>query len=426
MCSEDVCSEKDTAYLMRAVALAEQGLFTTDPNPRVGCVLCHGDTVVGEGLHWRAGDPHAEVHALVAAGDRARGATAYVTLEPCSHFGRTPPCADALIQAGVSRVVVGMTDPNPRVAGRGLQRLRESGIAVALCETETKLQAALHALNPGYLQRMRTGRPWVRVKLAASMDGRTALANGESQWITGAAARADVHNLRARSSAIVTGIGTVLADNASLTVRPAEHQLDYPEMNAPFPFADRVRQPLRVVLDSRFRLSRSHRICQQPGQTVIVGCSADRAQAMREATSRRAVEGEESGAEDVDALPVLTQETATAVEMAKQKNCRVVLPVEAQRVSVRALMGWLGMLGMNEVLIEAGPTLAGACVAAGVVDELWLYQAPLFLGADARPLLQQLQVTALSTAPRWRCASVTMLGDDVRLVLTPRLDSLSN
>ncbi|MEJ2755661.1 MAG: bifunctional diaminohydroxyphosphoribosylaminopyrimidine deaminase/5-amino-6-(5-phosphoribosylamino)uracil reductase RibD, partial [Gammaproteobacteria bacterium] len=310
MCSEYVCSEKDTAYLMRAVALAEQGLFTTDPNPRVGCVLCHGDTVVGEGLHWRAGDPHAEVHALVAAGDRARGATAYVTLEPCSHFGRTPPCADALIQAGVSRVVVGMTDPNPRVAGRGLQRLRESGIAVALCETETKLQAALHALNPGYLQRMRTGRPWVRVKLAASMDGRTALANGESQWITGAAARADVHNLRARSSAIVTGIGTVLADNASLTVRPAEHQLDYPEMNAPFPFADRVRQPLRVVLDSRFRLSRSHRICQQPGQTVIVGCSADRAQAMREATSRRAVEGEESGAEDVDALPVLTQETA--------------------------------------------------------------------------------------------------------------------
>jgi diaminohydroxyphosphoribosylaminopyrimidine deaminase/5-amino-6-(5-phosphoribosylamino)uracil reductase len=323
----------DYRHMARAIHLAERGLYTTDPNPRVGCVLVNGGDVVGEGWHERAGEPHAEVMALRAAGQRARGATAYVSLEPCSHHGRTPPCADALINAGVARVVAAMQDPNPLVAGQGLARLQAAGIAVENGVLST--QAA--ALNPGFIKRMKCGRPWVRLKLAASLDGRTALASGESQWITGEEARADVHRLRARSSAIVTGAATVLADDPSLTAR-----LD-----------DEVLQPLRVVLDARLQTPPTARLLSLPGRTLICTLNANTPAA--------------------DAL------RAAGAEV-------VAVAGEGERIALPSLLDLLGQRHINEVMVESGPTLAGAFVQAGLVDELILYLAPHLLGDDARGL----------------------------------------
>ncbi len=328
----------DHRFMARALQLAERGLYSTDPNPRVGCVLVHGGEVVGEGWHERAGEPHAEVHALAEAGERARGATAYVTLEPCCHHGRTPPCSEALIAAGVSRVVAAMEDPNPRVAGQGLAQLAAAGIA-----TESGLMAdAAAALNPGFVMRMRHGRPWVRCKLAMSLDGRTAMASGESKWITGAQARQDVHRLRARSSAIVTGIGTVLADDPSLTARP--------EGAAP---AGGWRQPLRVVLDPHLSMPADARMLTLPGRSVVATRSEDGG--VREALER-------AGAE------------VWAV------------PGSGDAVDLQAVLERLGEEQINEVLVETGATLSGAMLQAGLVDELIIYVAPHLMGDGARGL----------------------------------------
>ena len=331
--TEDV-SRDDHRHMARALRLAERGLYTTDPNPRVGCVLVNVGEVVGEGWHRRAGEAHAEINALAMAGERASGATAYITLEPCCHHGRTPPCSEALIKAGVTRVVAAMQDPNPQVAGQGLAQLQKAGIETL----GGVLQIQAEALNPGFIKRMKTGRPFVRGKLAMSLDGRTAMASGESQWITGEDARRDVQRLRARSSAIVTGIGTVLADDPSLTAR-----VD----------AD-VGQPLRVILDSRLQMPVSARMLALPGRTLVLTANDDaqKAAALRDAGAEVAVLAENQG-----------------------------------RVDLSAALDLLAKRDINEVLVEAGATLCGAFLQAGLFDELVVYMAPVLLGHQARDLL---------------------------------------
>ncbi len=359
----------DIRFMARALHLAARGLYTTAPNPRVGCVIVNNGQIVGEGWHERAGQPHAEVHALRAAGESARGATAYVTLEPCAHHGRTPPCADALIAAGVARVVAAVQDPNPLVGGRGLEKLAAAGIATS-CGV---LEAEARALNPGFLRRIAGGLPWVRVKLAMSLDGRTAMASGESQWITGAPARLDVQRLRARSGAVITGVGTVLADDPGLNVRVG----DWPD----WPVGQEALQPLRVVVDSQLQTPLTAKLLSLPGPSLVActeGAALGREQALQQA-----------GAE-VWRLPGL-----------------------AGRVILRALLERLREQQINEVLVEAGPTLAAAFIEAGLVDELIVYQAPTLLGSTARPLLD-LPLTQMAEQKRLLCKDVRQLGDDMR------------
>lgn len=352
--------------MARALALAEQGLFTTTPNPRVGCVIVKDGVIVGEGAHLKAGEPHAEVHALRAAGDKARGATAYVTLEPCAHQGRTPPCADALIAAGVARVVAAMTDPNPLVAGKGLARIAAAGIATASGLLEEQAQE----LNIGFISRMTRGRPWLRLKVAASLDGKTALNNGVSQWITGPEARSDGHRFRARSCAMLTGIGTVLADNPQLTVRAVET----------------TRQPLRIVLDSQLQLPVSAAILQ--GGATLVVCA-------------------ETGAANQAKVAMLA---AMGVEV-------LPLPNGNGRVDLSALLLELGRRGINELMVEAGPTLNGAMMQSACVDELLLYQAPVLLGNNAQGMFDWPALTSLETSSRLRVKESGLFGDDIRLIL---------
>lgn len=356
----------DHRHMAQALLLAGRGLFTTQPNPRVGCVIAHGDEVVGTGFHQRAGEPHAEVFALREAGERARGASAYVTLEPCAHYGRTPPCADALVAAGVRRVVIASEDPFPQVNGRGIDKLRAAGITV---ETGLMREAA-RELNIGFFSRIERGRPWVRVKLAMSLDGRTALANGESKWITGEAARADVQRWRARSSAILSGSGTVLADDPRLTVRLPEGEAFAP--------------PLRVILDRQLRTPAGSHVLDGSMPTLLLHGAAA------------------SGAD----------ERFARVE-------RVALAMQGDVLDLRAALALLAGRGCNEVHVEAGPTLCGALFAAGLVDELLLYVAPLLLGDGARPLLQL--PTLHDMARRWQLQVVDqrMLGQDIRLRLRP-------
>lgn len=347
--------------MQRALVLAARGTLSTQPNPRVGCVLVRDGVVVGEGWHQRRGGPHAEVHALRAAGDAARGATAYVTLEPCSHYGSTPPCCDALIAAGVARVVAAMGDPFPAVNGRGFERLRAAGIAVDV----GLLADDAAALNEGFLLRVQRGRPLLRLKLAMSLDGRTALADGRSMWITGAEARADVQQWRARACVILTGIGTVLADDPRLAPRlDAEH-----------------RPPEKWVLDSHARLPAQAALLGTPG--LSVQCSL----------------------QDAPALP--------GVE-------RCSLPGQRGRVDLGALMQALAARPANEVHVEAGATLAGALLDADLVDELLLYIAPVLLGADARALATIAPPPALELARRWQLIEQVQLGADLRLRLRLR------
>lgn len=368
--------------MAHAISLARRGRYTTDPNPRVGCVLEKAGRIIGEGWHYRAGEPHAEIHALQAAGRKAHGATAYVTLEPCSHHGRTPPCAEALIQAGVSRVVVGMQDPNPLVAGNGIKRLREAGIDVEV----GLLEADAEALNLGFIRRMSEGHPRVCAKLAASLDGRTAMWSGESQWITGASARADVQRLRAASSAIVTGVETVIHDDCALTVRADQLAL---------PDADEIarRQPLRVIVDSGLRTPIGARILKQPGTTLIVA-SQDHAH-LDMAARQQALE--EAGAEVI------------------------VLPAQAQgRVELKGLFEYLAQQrDCNEVLVEAGATLVGACLQAGLLDDIYLYLAPVLLGQSARALFNLPGLERMADKVHLKIHDIRAVGEDWRIQASP-------
>lgn len=355
----------DIAMMSRALQLAERGLTTTAPNPRVGCVLAVEGQVIAEGWHEVAGGPHAEIVALEQAGEMARGATAYVTLEPCCHQGKTPPCSDALIKAGVTRVVAAMEDPNPKVAGQGLQQLHKAGIEVA----SGLLQAQAEALNPGFILRMREQRPLVRCKLAMSLDGRTAMASGESKWITGAAAREDVQRLRARSSAIMSGIGTILADDPSLTVRDAEGVLA-------------ERQPLRVVLDPHLSTPTDARFISQPGNSLIV-TAVDEPELQEQL--------EQAGAEVIH------------------------LPNGKDTIDLHALMGVLATREINEVLLETGAILSGAALRAGIIDELVIYMAPKLMGDGARGLFHTPGLESLADAVQLSIKDMRAVGDDWRI-----------
>lgn len=371
--SADVWGPAGLALMARATQLAERGLYTADPNPRVGCLLVKEGHVVGEGWHRRAGEPHAERLAIDAAGERARGATAFVTLEPCCHYGRTPPCTDALLAAGVRRVVVGMEDPNPLVQGRGLERMRAAGVDVVT----GVLEAACRALNPGFDKRMRLGLPYVRVKLAASLDGGTALASGESRWITSDAARMDVQWLRARSSAILTGIGTVLADDPSLNVRLAPALIPALEAGEP------VRQPLRVILDDHLRLPLAARMLPLPGATLVATLSQDPKRIAAVTSAGAEVWVGASGADG--------------------------------RLNLESLLRYLAEREINEVLIEAGPTLAGATVQQGLADELVLYLAPHLMGSDTRRLLELGPIDSMGERVPLQLIDVRRVGPDLRL-----------
>ena len=362
----------DEMYMARALKLAARGRFTTHPNPNVGCVIVKDGEIVGEGFHYRAGEPHAEVHALRMAGEKAKGATAYVTLEPCSHHGRTPPCCEALIGAGVSRVVAAMQDPNPQVAGRGLYRLQQEGIDVS----HGLMMNEAEALNKGFLKRMRTGFPYIQLKMGASLDGRTAMASGESQWITSPQARRDVQRLRAQSHAILTSSATVLADDPALTVRwdelNAETQTLYPQEN--------LRQPLRVVIDSQNRVTPQHRIVQQAGETLFARTH-----------------------EDARQWP---------------ENVRnLLVPEHNDHLDLVVLMMQLGKQQINSIWVEAGPTLAGALLQAGLVDELIVYIAPKLLGTDARGLCALPGLEKLEQAPHFKFNEIRHVGPDICLHL---------
>lgn len=361
----------DAHYMARALELARKGRYSTHPNPRVGCVIVRDGQVVGEGWHVRAGEPHAEVHALRAAGELARGATAYVTLEPCSHHGRTPPCADALVNAGVARVVAAMQDPNPEVAGRGLQRLAQAGI-----DTHSGvLEAEARGINKGFLKRMEHGLPYVRVKLAMSLDGRTAMASGESQWITGPAARSAVQRLRAESSVVLTGADTVLADDARLTVRAAELGLD-PEQTA----LAMSRPPLRVLIDGRLRVPLDAPFFKA-GPVLVATCAA------------------------------------VEEQYANGPECLIVPGPDGQ-VDLHRLLLELAARGVNEVLVEAGPRLAGAFAQQGLVDEYQIFVAGKFLGSSARPLLDW-PLAQMSEAPLLKIIEIRAVGDDWRVTAIP-------
>ncbi|SCX68613.1 diaminohydroxyphosphoribosylaminopyrimidine deaminase [Pseudomonas sp. NFACC32-1] len=361
----------DAQFMARALELARRGHYTTHPNPRVGCVIVRDGQIVGEGWHVRAGEPHAEVHALRAAGELARGATAYVTLEPCSHHGRTPPCADALVNAGVARVVAAMQDPNPEVAGRGLQRLAQAGIATQ----SGVLEGEARKINEGFLKRMEHGLPFVRVKLAMSLDGRTAMQSGESQWITGPAARSAVQRLRAQASVVLTGADTVLADNARLTVRADELGLDAQQTALVM-----SRPPLRVLVDGRLRVPLDAPFFKA-GPALVATCMA------------------------------------VEEQYANGPECMIVAGDDGQ-VDLHRLLKALAARGVNEVLVEAGPRLAGAFARQGLVDEFQIFIAGKFLGSSARPLLDW-PLAQMKDAAELKITEIRAVGDDWRVIAIP-------
>ncbi len=354
-------ADTDRNHMARALELAARGLYTTAPNPRVGCVIVRDGVVVGEGWHERAGEPHAEVHALRAAGTKAAGATVYVTLEPCAHHGRTPPCTQALVDADVRRVVAAMRDPNPLVAGKGIERLSAAGISteVGLMQTEA------NALNPGFVSRMTRARPWVRMKIAASLDGRTALLDGSSQWITGAEARLDGHRWRARACAILTGIGTVRDDDPQLTVRDVETS----------------RQPVRVVVDSRLETPPVARVL---GPGTLIAAARD--------------------------------DPARSAPLCARGAEVVVLPDSAGKVDLQALMRELARRSINEVHVEAGYKLNGSLLRAGLVDEVLVYLAPRILGNHAHGMFNLPELKTLSASTELELREVTKIGNDIRVI----------
>ena len=362
-------SETDSQMMRAALDLAQLGRFSTSPNPRVGCIIAKENQIIGQGFHIQAGGPHAEVHALRQAGELARGATAYVTLEPCSHYGRTPPCAEALIKAGVSRVVAAITDPNPLVAGKGLSMLQQAGIETAsgLLETEAR------QINRGFLSRIERGRPYIRLKCAASLDGKTALSDGSSQWITGEAARHDVQLLRAESCAIITGIGTVLADNPQLNVR------DFPTL----------RQPARVVLDSNLQISLNSKLVQDSSSPTLIA--------------------------------TLCTDQQRLNELVTFKHITILHPESCNgHINLTSLLHLLAKQGYGEVMVETGAVLSAAFLAADLVDEIVLYQSPKILGNTAKGLFALPEsCSALNQPPHWQTESIEQMGNDIKWVLKP-------
>ena len=364
-------SDKDQHYMQQAIELAKLGRFTTTPNPNVGCVIVKHDQIIGKGYHFKAGQPHAEVYALKMAGKAAQGATVYVTLEPCSHYGRTPPCADALIKAGVARVVIAMQDPNPTVAGQGIKRLVDAGILVTL----GVLTEQAEALNKGFLKRMRTGRPYVQLKLAASLDGKIAMASGESQWITSIAARQDVQQFRAQASCILSTRATVQADNASLTVRYADLPNDIKQIYQP----ENIRQPVRVIIDSQNQLTGDENIFQQPGETWV--------------------------ARKQD-IAINQPNTQLIIESSNHNH-----------IDLTQLFKQLADNQINSVWVEAGAHLAGSLIEQDLVDELIIYYAPKLLGHHAQDMCILPNLHQLSMAPNFQFESVAMIGEDLRVML---------
>lgn len=364
----------DHQFMGRAIQLAQSSIYSPHPNPRVGCVMTQQDEIQAEGWHIYPGGPHAEVNALANMITGSQGATVYVTLEPCSHQGKTPPCADALIKAGVARVVIAMQDPNPLVSGQGIQRLRDAGIEVSV----GVLQAAAEKLNVGFIQRMRSARPFVRSKLAMSLDGRTAMASGESKWITSASARRDVHVLRAGSAAILTGIGTVLADDPSLTVRAKENALELPL------YVEQASQPLRVVLDSELKIPLDAKLLHQPGETLIFSCC-----------------------DDVEKIVALNDVGADVV----------VLP--GQQPALSAVLSELASRQVNEVLVEAGSVLNGQLLNQGLIDELVIYIAPLLMGDGAKGLFHMPALQAMADKVAVEISDIRAVGKDWRVTAHP-------
>ncbi|WP_199911736.1 bifunctional diaminohydroxyphosphoribosylaminopyrimidine deaminase/5-amino-6-(5-phosphoribosylamino)uracil reductase RibD [Dongshaea marina] len=363
----------DEKLMARAIELARRGEFTTTPNPIVGCVIADNDKILGEGAHLKAGEPHAEVHALAMAGDRARGATAYVTLEPCSHYGRTPPCAKALIEAGIARVVIAQGDINPEVSGGGIRMLQQAGIQVeqGLLELEARV------LNPGFNKRMFCGLPYVTVKMAATLDGRTALSNGESQWITSPEARSDVQLHRARSCAILSTAQTVIRDDASLNVRPEQSKIlaqGYPDLP--------LRQPQRIIIDSQNRITPEQSLLQKPGEVWL---------------ARRNTQGGFGSQVQELALPV----------------------TDSGKICLSSLMRYLGEQQINSVWVEAGAGLAGALLEQQLVDELVVYLAPKLMGDQARGMAQLPDYTSMSQLPELEFTSIEQIGPDIKLTAKP-------
>jgi diaminohydroxyphosphoribosylaminopyrimidine deaminase/5-amino-6-(5-phosphoribosylamino)uracil reductase len=364
----------DQYYMARALKLAERGRYSTQPNPRVGCVIVKDGEIVGEGFHQAAGEAHAEIIALAQAGPLARGADVFVTLEPCSHFGKTAPCADALVKAHPSRVVVAMADPNPLVSGQGIRKLEMQGIKVrsGVCEAQAR------RLNRGFIQRMQTGRPFVTLKLATSLDGRVAMQSGESTWITSQAARKDVHRLRLENCAIVTGINTVLADDPRMTVRLSDDAI-------PQACFLSKRQPVRVVLDSGIRLAQDAAIRQPPGEAwQLVSEEANR-------------------------------------DLADKKV--IAMPIVGGRLDLHAVLYYLGEQQMNNVLVEAGGTLAAAFIKAGLVDELVVYQSPDIMGASAQAMVNLPEILKMSKKIEFEYQDLRKIGRDLKLTLIPSTEN---
>lgn len=364
-------SDKDQFYMQQAIELAKLGRFTTTPNPNVGCVIVKDNKIIGEGYHKKAGEPHAEVYALQMAGNNARNATAYVTLEPCSHFGRTPPCADSLIKSGIKRVVIAMQDPNPNVAGKGIKRLNDAGVEV----TVGVLTDQAELLNNGFLKRMRTGLPYVQLKLAASLDGKIAMASGESKWITSTIARQDVQQFRAQASCILSTRSTVQTDNASLTVRYDE----LPEEIKKIYNYDTIRQPIRIIIDSQHRLTGNENIFKQSGETWIVRKQN---------------------------ISLNIPDTHLIVEASAKIN-----------IDLANLLRILGKKQMNSVWVEAGSHIAGALIEQDLIDELIIYYAPKLLGHNAIDMCNLPNLHQLSLAPNFRFESAKMIGEDLRVTL---------
>lgn len=357
----------DHLYMTQALRLAEQGLYTSMPNPRVGCVIVNDGVVVGEGAHIKAGTPHAEIHALNQAGEKAKNATAYVTLEPCSHHGRTPPCAEALLRAGVEKVVTAMQDPNPSVSGQGVAHLETAGVNVVT----GLMQPQAEILNAGFISRMTHQLPLVRSKIAASLDGKTALSNGKSQWITGAAARSDVQHWRARSCAMLTGIGTILSDNPSLTVR--EHQIE--------------RQPMTVIVDSQLRMPLDAKVLQNPHVLIVFANDA-------------------------------TDKAETLGQMGASLLC---LPNDQGKVCLEGLLAHLASIEVNEVMVEGGDGLNGALIALNLIDEFIMYYAPKLMGSDSKGMFGLPTLTSMQDVVNLELLEVRQFGQDLR-VLAKRKD----